>query len=130
MNWNLRYAREMDEETLNRLIPTTSSPMVSDGDKFSFQYHRLDRPVGRLQSIATTPDSIGLQGPLRIMMGGQTLLTSLDQPDHEWEFHANKALEKHFEKEPIVLPNKVDPHHPDNHRHILHRVKKFVAYQM
>ena len=130
MNWNLRYAREINEETLNRLIPTTSRPIALDGDKLSCQFHTLDRPVGNLKIIATIVDSDGMTGPSPATAYQLEDSPSLLEKPSEWEDHANEALGRHFIEEPIDLPNKVNLHHPDNHRHILHRVKKWVATQV
>ena len=132
MNWNLRYAREMDEETLNRFIPTISGPInrLSPVDKFSSQLHRLDKTMGSLQGIATIVDSDGMTGPSPATAYQIEDISSPYKEPSEWEFHANEALGRHFNEEPIDLPNKVDLHHPDNHRHILHRVKKWVANQV
>ena len=128
MNWNLRYAREMDEEALNRFIPTTSYSISFSYpinlDKNSSQFHELDRPVGPLRTILTDVSSIeNLRTPVRAR-----LLEDLSSEPSEWDFRANEALDRHFEKNPIDLPNKVDLHHPDNHRHILNRVKSWIAY--
>jgi len=119
MNWNARYASEMDEETLNRLMPSTSAwvgdPHVSDGPatRNSYRTHRLDRPVGNIHGITT----FVIQSKERAF-GHASLL---------WPENDDTLLFKHFDEEPIDLPNKADPHHPDNHAHILHRVKSFLA---
>ena len=126
MNWNLRYARGMDEESLNRLIPTTSGPINLNNDKNSFQSHKLDRPVGNLEHIITITDSTGMKA---FKDRGAYLLEGYGKVSG-WEGHANEALKRHFEEEPVDLPNKRDPHHPDNHQHILHRVKSWLASQM
>ena len=125
MNWNLRYARGMDEESLNRLIPTTSRPIdLDNNNKASFQFHTLDRPAGNLKGFYTVTDS----------RGGGAHLEDFDRHSRnnssEWEYSANEQLKKHFEEQPIDLPNKVDLHHPDNHQHILHRVKSWIATQV
>ena len=125
MNWNLRYARGMDEEALNRLIPTTSGTIDYPVDSWSAQLHQLDKPVGNAIVITTHINSYGygkhIKKPATVFIYGGS---------QDWQDHANEALDKHLEEKPIDLPNKMDPHHPDNHQHVLHRVKSWIASQM
>ena len=129
-NWNLRYAAEMDEETLNRLIPTTSSEIrmnpnrLGDGP-YSSQYHSLHKPVGKLVHIITLVNN----NP-KVMPPHAYIYDNEPTERTEWEDQINGALYKHFVEKPIDLPNQDDLHHPDNHQHILHRVKKWVAAQI
>ena len=126
MNWNLRYARGMDEESLNRLIPTTSDTINLNNDKNSVQFHKLDKPVGNLEHIVTITDSTGMNV---FKDGGAYLIEGYGKVS-EWEGHANEALKRHFKEQPIDLTNKINLQHPDNHRHILHRVKSWLASQV
>ena len=133
MNWNIRYAVETPksfeqawggtptsaEETLNRLIPTTSDKIRLLSDKISGQMHELDRPFGNLEHIFTFIDPTGMKY--------STPATAYLGVGHD---NANEALNRHFEEQPIDLPNKVYLEHPDNHWHILHRVKSFIASHM
>lgn len=146
MNWNTRYAVETQksfeqawggtppsaEEALNRLIPTTSYPIQLTSDKISGQLHELDRPVGNLKSIITFVDPTGMKllSPADAYLRGDP--SSPLNESYEWGDYdnANKALKKHFEEKPIDLPNKIDLEHPDNHLHVLHRVKSWVATQV
>ena len=145
MNWNTRYAVETQksfeqawggtppsaEETLNRLIPTTSDKIRLTNDKTSGQYHELDRPVGNIKSIITLIEPTGMKSSNPV---SAYLWESHANANEalEWEGHANanEALKKHFKEQPIVLPNKRDLQHPDNHQQILHRVKSWLAYHM
>ena len=133
MNWNTRYAVETQksfeqawggtppsaEETLNRVIPTTSYPIQLTHDKVSGQFHELDRPVGNIKSITTLIEPTGMKSsnPVSAYLCGS-------------HANANEALKKHFNEKPIDLPNKRNLRHPDNHQHILHRVKSFLATQV
>jgi len=129
-DWNLRYAAEMDEETLNRLIPTTSSEFGMNPNDwgyspYSAQKHSLDKPIGNLDHIITfVHKNPKVLPPHAFIFGNKSTKPT------EWEDQANEALQQHFAEEPIDLPNKVVVHHPDNHQHILHRVKKWVANQV
>jgi hypothetical protein len=85
----------------------------------------LDRPVGNIDAITTFVCP-------RLHKGGriEPFAGLLGQEFDDTFFSQHEALDKHFEEEPIDLPNKTDPHHPDNHRHILYRVKKWIAKQI
>jgi len=141
--WSLRYASEMDEETLNRLIPTTSirhkrNPELQASGLphhyYTTHWHYLDKPVGNLDHIVTSIDTIGNDPeaifPRASMWEDKSIKRSVDHYTTKWEDQANEELYKHFVEKPIDLPNKVDVHHHDNHLHILHRVKKWVADQV
>ena len=145
MNWNLRYAMEQKdfeqawggtppsaEEAL--FIRTTSDPIQWDDDDVSFQHHRLDRPIGSFKDIYTYVDSTAMNsarpnGAYLARPNGAYVLENNDHPNKETELehYANTVLRMHFKKKPIDLPNKVDLEHPDNHQHILDRVKSFLV---
>jgi len=133
-NWNLRYAAEMDEQTLNRIVPTTSSEIkmnpvsmfnnYSGQNNYSAQMHLLNRPIGNLGQIMT------LIGNNSRFIPNNAYMFENESTRTEWESQANEALQQHFEEEPIVFPNQDDLHHPDNHRYVLNRVKSYVANQV
>jgi len=124
-DWNLRYASEMDEQTLNRLIPTTSSEIRMNPYSRSVQKHVLHKPVGNLDHIITVVGKY----PKLIHHRAYMYENESTEPTG-WGEHATEALYQHFLEEPIVLPNQDDRHHPDNHQHILHRVKSWIAKQV
>ena len=125
VNWNLRYARGMDEEAVNRLIPTTSQQIDYPVDSWSSQLHNLVRPVGNTIGIITHINSYGYGKHIK-----KPATVSIFGGSQDWQDHANEAIDKHLEEEPVDLPNKRDPHHPDNHLHVLHRVKSWIATQV
>jgi len=124
--WSLHYASKMDKETLNRIIPTTSSEITMDVSlyghhPYSTQEHSLHKPIGKLDHIVTL---VG-KNP-KVIPPNAYIYEKESTRRTEWEDQANEALQQHFAEEPIVLPNKVDVHHPDNHRYIRNRVISWV----
>ena len=126
--WSLRYAAEIDEETLNRWFPTTSSEFGMNRNNHSAQKHLLHKPVGKLNLIMTTVNNYPNNIHYYASMHENKHIFSAKST--EWESQVNEALRQHFLKKPIVLPNQDNLHDPVNHAEMLHRVKEWVAYQI
>jgi hypothetical protein len=131
MNWSLRYAREMDEETLNRLIPTTSGPIYRDSSSESIQFHTLDKPFGNAKRIHTeffsNPNNPTIKNYAAFI--SDINVDPQSTSESKWETKVNDMLHEYHKKHILHFDSGENVHNISNHRRLLGVVKGFLATQ-